>query len=136
MDWTMLGAMGELVGAVVVGITVIYLARQVRLSNQMSKAEAWRSFVGKLVDVDAAQSSDPVFRRAVARALLEGATRDPTGRSSRKISRQCSLQRALLRVRMAHAAIRALQGLRVVGRSAVRLQAGDYRAAFHRIVVE
>ena len=76
MDWTMLGAMGELVGAVVVGITVIYLARQVRLSNQMSKAEAWRSFVGKLVDVDAAQSSDPVFRRAVARALLEGATRD------------------------------------------------------------
>ena len=76
MDWTMLGAMGELVGAVVVGITVIYLARQVRLSNQMSKAEAWRSFVGKLVDVDAAQSSDPVFRRAVARALLEGASRD------------------------------------------------------------
>ena len=74
MDWTMLGAIGELVGAVVVGITVIYLARQVRLSNQISKAEAWRSFVGKMVDVIASQSSDPVFRRAVARAL-QGATR-------------------------------------------------------------
>ena len=71
----MLGAMDELVGAVVVGITVIYLARQVRLSNQMSKAEAWRFSVGKLVDVMASQSSDPVFRRAVARAL-QGATRD------------------------------------------------------------
>ena len=74
MNWTMLGAIGELLGAVVVGITVIYLARQVRLSNQMSKAEAWRSFVGKMVDVIASQSSDPVFRRAVARAL-QGATR-------------------------------------------------------------
>lgn len=75
MDWTMLGAIGELVGAVVVGITVIYLARQVRLSNQISKAEAWRSCVGKMVDVIASQSSDPVFRRAVARAM-QGATRD------------------------------------------------------------
>ena len=75
MDWTMLGAIGELAGAAVVGFTVIYLARQVRLSNQMSKAEAWRSFVGKLVDINASQSSDPVFRRAIARAL-QGATRE------------------------------------------------------------
>lgn len=59
MNWTMLGAIGELGGAVVVGFTVIYLARQVRLSNQMSKAEAWRSFAGKLVDVNASMASDP-----------------------------------------------------------------------------
>ena len=71
----MLGAMGEVAGAVVVSITVIYLASQVRLSNQISKAEAWRFSVGKLVDVIASQSSDPVFRRAVARAL-QGATRN------------------------------------------------------------
>ena len=74
MDWTMLGAIGELAGAAVVGFTVIYLARQVRLGNQMAKAEAWRSFAGKLVDINASQASDPVFRRAVARAL-QGATR-------------------------------------------------------------
>ena len=75
MDWTMLGAIGELAGAVVVGFTVIYLARQVRLSNQMSKAEAWRSIAGKLVDVNASMASDPVFRRAVAR-VLKGDTRN------------------------------------------------------------
>jgi hypothetical protein len=75
MDWTMLGAISQMAGAVVVGFTVIYLARQVRLSNQMSKAEAWRSFVGKLVDINASQSSDPVFRRAVSRAM-QGSTRD------------------------------------------------------------
>jgi hypothetical protein len=75
MNWEALGAIGELVGAAVVGITVIYLARQVRLGNQISKAEAWRSFVGKLVDINASQASDPVFRRAAARAL-QGATRD------------------------------------------------------------
>jgi len=38
MDWTMLGAVGELAGAAVVGFTVIYLARQVRLGNQMAWA--------------------------------------------------------------------------------------------------
>lgn len=43
MDWTMIGALGELAGAAVVGVTLIYLARQMRLSNRLAQADARRT---------------------------------------------------------------------------------------------
>ena len=44
MNWDAAGAMGELLGAVVVVISVIYLASQVRQNTAASRAEALRSF--------------------------------------------------------------------------------------------
>ncbi len=42
MNWTALGALGELVAAVAVLITLIYLARQVRLSNRQNLLGSYR----------------------------------------------------------------------------------------------
>ena len=44
MNWDAVGAIGELLGAAVVVITVIYLASQVRQNTTASRAEALRSF--------------------------------------------------------------------------------------------
>ncbi len=44
MDWTMIGALGELLGALVVVISVIYLASQVRQNTAVVRADAARSF--------------------------------------------------------------------------------------------
>jgi len=44
MNWDAAGAMGELLGAVVVVISVIYLANQVRQNTVASRSEALRSF--------------------------------------------------------------------------------------------
>jgi hypothetical protein len=44
MNWGALGAVGELLSAAVVVISVIYLASQVRQNTTASRAEALRSF--------------------------------------------------------------------------------------------
>ena len=41
MDWTAWGALGELLGALAVVITLVYLAKQVRYSNIIARAEAY-----------------------------------------------------------------------------------------------
>ena len=40
MDWIAIGAIGEFVGGVVVIVTVVYLALQLRNSNQLAKASS------------------------------------------------------------------------------------------------
>ncbi len=42
MNWDALGAIGELIGGLIVVVTVIYLSRQIRESNKHAKAEAER----------------------------------------------------------------------------------------------
>ena len=44
MNWDALGAIGELLGAIVVVVSVVYLASQVRQNTAASRAEALRSF--------------------------------------------------------------------------------------------
>ena len=44
MNWDAIGAIGELLGALVVVISVVYLAGQVRQNTAASRAEALRSF--------------------------------------------------------------------------------------------
>jgi hypothetical protein len=43
MDWNAAGALGEVLGAIAVVFTLAYLAKQVRQSNRIAKAEAFRS---------------------------------------------------------------------------------------------
>ena len=42
MNWDAIGAVGELVGAAAVVITLIYLSRQIRHANQQGEIEAFR----------------------------------------------------------------------------------------------
>ena len=43
MDWNAIGAIGEVTGAVAVVFTIIYLARQVRRSDETARAESLRA---------------------------------------------------------------------------------------------
>jgi len=43
VNWEMLGALGEIAGAVAVVISLVYLARQIGVSNRLARAEAWRA---------------------------------------------------------------------------------------------
>jgi hypothetical protein len=43
MDWNAVGALGEVLGAIAVVFTLAYLAKQVRQSNRIAKADAFRS---------------------------------------------------------------------------------------------
>jgi hypothetical protein len=75
MNWEAIGAIAELLGAVAVVVSLVYLARQVRTSNRLARAEAYRSPNSDLNALNAAFSTDPIFRKAFRRAL-DGATRD------------------------------------------------------------
>ena len=50
-------------------------AHQVRTSNRLARAEAWRQPTSDLNSLNAAFGTDPVFRRALQRAYFEGAER-------------------------------------------------------------
>lgn len=59
MDWTAVGAVGELLGAVAVVATLLYLARQVRQSNRIARAEAYRAAMLKAADMMENWCQDP-----------------------------------------------------------------------------
>jgi hypothetical protein len=72
MNWDMIGAISELLGAVAVTASLVYLARQIGLSNRLSRAEAWRSRFSELTSVNAAFGVDPRFHRAMVK-VYQGA---------------------------------------------------------------
>ena len=45
MNWDELGAIGEIVGAVAVVVTLLYVARQIHQANAQTQAQARYSFV-------------------------------------------------------------------------------------------
>ena len=65
----MIGALGELAGAAAVVVSLVYLARQVRMSNRLAQAEAWRNPVSDLNSLNATFGSDPAFGMALFRIL-------------------------------------------------------------------
>lgn len=75
MDWTMLGALGEIVGAGAVVATLLYLSLQIRTTNRISKAEAWRAFADKASDNAMVGAFDADFRAAFHKVLIERCTR-------------------------------------------------------------
>ena len=72
MNWEMIGALGEIAGAGAVVLSLIYLARQVALSNRLAQAEAWRTPISDLNSLNAAFGVDPEFREAIFR-IMDGA---------------------------------------------------------------
>ena len=45
MDWTMVGALGEVAGAVAVVASLLYVGRQVGQNNRIARAEAYREVI-------------------------------------------------------------------------------------------
>lgn len=73
MNWDAIGAAGELVGAIAVFVTLLYLARQVRISNLAERQSAQRELMEASRDLIGQLSKD----ERLANIYLRGSARDP-----------------------------------------------------------
>ncbi len=75
MNWDVIGAVGEIIGALAVVATLIYLAIQIRENTRASKSEAFRDSVAVWNDVFemlASADSELVMKALVSYQSLEG----------------------------------------------------------------
>ena len=61
MNWEAIGAIGEVLGAAGVVITLAYLAVQMRLSNRLAKRAAVQGLLASRVEMNRFLASDPVL---------------------------------------------------------------------------
>jgi len=82
VNWTAIGALGEVAGAVAVVLSLLYVGRQVASSNRLMRAEAFRNPNSDLNHLNAAFGTDPVFRSALplAREAEDRASLPPSDR--------------------------------------------------------
>ena len=73
MNWDAIGAIGEIIGAMAVFLTLIYLALQIRQNTKAVQAAAVDASVGKLNDVRVSMYENA----ELSRIYLQGLT-DPT----------------------------------------------------------
>ncbi len=78
MDWTMVGALGELLGAVAVVASLIYVGRQIKQNTAVAKAEAYRDISLRYSQV-AMEWVDPAFLPVYVQ-IFDGATEDDLSR--------------------------------------------------------
>jgi hypothetical protein len=71
VDWTVVEAIAESAGAIGVVISLLYLARQMHLSNRISQAEAYRAVWLKSIDIQLGWARDPEFRRVLPKIYSE-----------------------------------------------------------------
>jgi hypothetical protein len=76
MNWNMIGAIAELVGAAAVAVSLIYVALQVRFANRLARAEAYRAATTQGAILTAAQATDPVFRSAFHKVYVQQLSRE------------------------------------------------------------
>ena len=66
MNWEALGAIGEVVAAVVVALTLIYLAIQLRQSNRATHAATMQAANDSFVNINLAIISDDALLKAIS----------------------------------------------------------------------
>jgi len=69
MNWDMVSAFSEVAGVLAVVVSLLYLSRQVRMSNQLARAEASRSPTSDLNMLNASFGVNPSFQSALRRAI-------------------------------------------------------------------
>jgi len=69
MSWDMLSALSEVAGVVAVVISLLYLSRQVRMGNQLARAEASRTPTSDLNMLNASFGQNPKFHAALRKAI-------------------------------------------------------------------
>jgi hypothetical protein len=72
MSWESVTAISEIIGAIAVIVTLIYLARQVAMSNKFAKADAWRSRFSEFTSLNAAYGVNPIFYHAMNKVYNGG----------------------------------------------------------------
>ena len=75
MNWDAIGAIGELIGAVAVVVTLLYVARQIHQANAQTQAQARYSFIEAYGEMNASISNNKavasIFRRGFAGEELD-----------------------------------------------------------------
>ena len=74
MNWELVGILAEVVGAFAVVASLVYLGRQIALSNHLARAEAYRQPNSDLTSLNATFTTIPVFNLALRR-VFRGASR-------------------------------------------------------------
>ena len=71
MNWEAIGAVGEIVGAVAVVVSLVYLAVQIRQSSAVSKSVAIQNWASTSALEKSAVFSDPEFAALVVRGYAD-----------------------------------------------------------------
>ena len=81
MDWIAVGALAELVGAVAVVLTLVYLAEQVRNNTRMARSAATAEAVAAVREANARIADDPSVSQLFWKGLqgLENLSEDERG---------------------------------------------------------
>jgi hypothetical protein len=69
MNWEAISAVSEIVGAVAVVVSLLYVSRQIRMSNQLARAEASRTPTSDLNMLNASFGSNPAFQSALRKSI-------------------------------------------------------------------
>ena len=68
MNWDAIGAIGEIVGAIAVVVTLLYLAKQTRSNARALDATSSREFAYRLSEWDREAARDPEIRRVLMKS--------------------------------------------------------------------
>ena len=71
MNWDAIGAVGEIVGAAAVVVSLVYLASQLRQSNELARQTAYREFQAAFDDVMAQANAHPEIHKLWRKALYD-----------------------------------------------------------------
>ena len=76
MDWSAVGAVGELLGALAVVSSLLYVGRQLRQSNTMARAAAWQALNSSMNAWGTTMAASPELSAALAKMQLHDLRRD------------------------------------------------------------
>ena len=68
MNWEAIGAIGEVVGAVAVVATLLYLSTQLRQNTRAAHNSSWQAIVQLLSNLDVTEATDPSLSEFIRRA--------------------------------------------------------------------
>ena len=66
MSWEAVGAIGEILGAIAVFVTLVYLATQIKQSNDLARFNASKELVNQFNELDRLVATDASLRRILA----------------------------------------------------------------------
>ena len=90
MNWEAIGAVGEVVGAIAVVVTLVYLTLQLKQNTQSVQNSAWQAIIRVLTDLDVTEATDPQLSTFIrmAEAHPEQLSEDQYWKFSRIATRQ------------------------------------------------
>ena len=81
MDWSMIGALGEVTGAAAVVVTLFYLARQIRDSARQDRREQYSHLNRDFLQLPTAIAQDESFADVFFRGAVDPASLSPSERA-------------------------------------------------------